>query len=257
MLLPCQNPSVEFSLVCSSLNCLLGRIPAFQPELYTLSSHSQFPLSQYLQRKMSFWKTLVLGFSYEWLFHGIEPQVGTALRDHLHSRPFLQMGKPRSRQERRLPKVIWQVSCKGDPGLLILTPPYEFIIALPLPTQWPPCPTGPVRIFASLGVVSLFLLFLSSLEMEEKIEPSGSSGRSLLRSPPWDTVLPGLAPQPPCLYLSLTTCSKHLIQVENGQRELQEEQGEHRLGTEGKGAEGMGLTDTDYPPSTRHCAGQL
>ena len=62
-------------------------------------------------------------------------------------------------------------SNKGDPGVLILTPSYEFIIALLLHTQQPPCPTSPIRIFASLGVVSLFRLSLPSAEMKEKVKP--------------------------------------------------------------------------------------
>ena len=37
---------------------------------------------------MSFWKTLVLEVSYEWLVHAIEPQVGKALRDRLQTGPF-------------------------------------------------------------------------------------------------------------------------------------------------------------------------
>lgn len=66
LLLPSQNPSVKFSSICSSLHCLLGRIPAFPHELHTPTS-PQHALSQYLPKKMRFWKTLVVQLSYEWL----------------------------------------------------------------------------------------------------------------------------------------------------------------------------------------------
>lgn len=60
LLLPNQSPCMESALVCSSLECLLGRIVAFQSDLLTLTSLSSHPLSPYLQRRISFWKTLVL-----------------------------------------------------------------------------------------------------------------------------------------------------------------------------------------------------
>lgn len=60
-----------------------------------------------------------------------------------------------------------------------------------------PVPYSPFRIFVFLGEVSLFPLPLPSVEMEEKLEPCGSSGEPLLQSPPWDAMLHGWLPDLP------------------------------------------------------------
>lgn len=156
MLLMSQNASV-FSLVGSQ-----SQLPPRKGScLLAQTAHTVFPLltspDQYLQRRMSFWKTLVLKKSYEWLQCNRTtdlkiPLVITRKLDH-----FIDKKTKVQRKGEDSPKSHGQSVATGTPDSWFSPQVMNLWHILPLSILQPSCSTSPVRTFAFLAEVLLFL----------------------------------------------------------------------------------------------------